>query len=1052
MDKILTFPGKTDRGIFTYVIDAERNYLEKTAAEYHPTIAAYINDAKPLKGKTQVLITALGAGEWWGDNVNGDYFPETALAHPGKDYGYETFTHFAKVYKHHINKDPTKSYGDVLLSVYNPTYHRVELIVSIDHSLAPDIIARIEAGDYPDWSMGCLKATAPILMADLSTKPVSELLSGDLVINGNGATSAVAYPHSHHHKGTWYHVSALGMYNDDIEPTTEEHPWLVIDKDDVVCVGNPENKSRRINLCIPNRAQKKGCVSCPNAKDGYKKIWKRADELAVGDYIATPILKGEHSTPESRMAFLLGLYLAEGHITSDNYVELNVSASDEYLYDMLCEFFPDVSITWNLRDNCANAAKIDLYNKDLAKFVKTHAGCGAHTKFISSDVMHWDYESQKIFLGAYCAGDGGGYKGALYFSTCNRKLADQVRMMLLRVGCISSLNINAHKPSRLVNKDTVEYQVWVGRDSALNLKGYTRKAEFSGPQKMVKNHRFIYDGYLWSPIVGIDTEECDETVYNVAIESGDYHSDSYIVNGVALHNCKVPFDICSICGNKAPTRKQYCNHARYMLGKIDPDTGKKVFVTNTMPKFFDISLVLIGADRIAKTLKKVAYTTGYRNIPILSSAYLAEKAAEQKRAEMEKEVPANEPPASQDNVEKVKDLAKTITEVKAMEPPMPNKLLDDLAESSPLPKILSTMVMMGIIPKPQEFQRIFLISNGQRGLADHFSSRNECFDPMSVESPSPAAIRSLDIGAHNFDVPIMQKMSPFMADRSYLAPHLGKRIIIMIKQGSEYPLPTLIKVSAEDVKKDRKPFAPALALLVAAGAYAALTHSAPKEALSGIDKLIATPEGAALAAALGLGLVSAFNKVTAPRNVGQFSPQNSRVNPDANDVFSRIQEMKQKPFNKVGMQKDAIAKRLILGPSAAYMASGVLQKRRELSPYDEEGRIKSFIRQYPDAISAAFAADAVLSTRGFPLSTRSIYNAIKGAGGKFKKIAEVADELYGSDLAKRADAREFLVNGMSETSIPGRAIGGLFDQALLDSGSILLEKKAESRRKMKSRI
>jgi hypothetical protein len=33
MDKLLLFPGRTDKGIFTYVIDAEKPYLEKTASE-----------------------------------------------------------------------------------------------------------------------------------------------------------------------------------------------------------------------------------------------------------------------------------------------------------------------------------------------------------------------------------------------------------------------------------------------------------------------------------------------------------------------------------------------------------------------------------------------------------------------------------------------------------------------------------------------------------------------------------------------------------------------------------------------------------------------------------------------------------------------------------------------------------------------------------------------------------------------------------------------------------------------------------------------------------
>ncbi len=54
--------------------------------------------------------------------------------------------------------------------------------------------------------------------------------------------------------------------------------------------------------------------------------------------------------------------------------------------------------------------------------------------------------------------------------------------------------------------------------------------------------------------------------------------------------CKVPFDICSICANKAKTRHEYCDHARNHMNKVYPD-GKKVFVLNPKPVFFDSSYV-----------------------------------------------------------------------------------------------------------------------------------------------------------------------------------------------------------------------------------------------------------------------------------------------------------------------------------------------------------------------------------------------------------------------------------------------------------------------------
>lgn len=133
----------------------------KSAAEMHPEIAAYIQKAKPIPGKTIVLVDALGAGEYWGSNSNGDFFGEDQLSHDGTDYGYKTFTEYAFPYLEHMNeavtKDPNRRVGDkVDLSVYFQPMHRVQLMVVINRGgKAQNFVERIDAGDYPDVSMAC---------------------------------------------------------------------------------------------------------------------------------------------------------------------------------------------------------------------------------------------------------------------------------------------------------------------------------------------------------------------------------------------------------------------------------------------------------------------------------------------------------------------------------------------------------------------------------------------------------------------------------------------------------------------------------------------------------------------------------------------------------------------------------------------------------------------------------------------------------------------------------------------------------------------------------
>jgi len=156
--------------------------LEKTASmlemrsKLHPRVQDFVRKIIPTPAGIYILVNALGAGEYWGSNVNGDFFPEKSLIHAPSnweqlpfeemkrvgqswDYGFPTFMN-AHPYKHHMNKDPSRAFGRVELAVWNPKMHRVELVLYLDRALcmqfdAMDVIERIERGEFPDVSMGC---------------------------------------------------------------------------------------------------------------------------------------------------------------------------------------------------------------------------------------------------------------------------------------------------------------------------------------------------------------------------------------------------------------------------------------------------------------------------------------------------------------------------------------------------------------------------------------------------------------------------------------------------------------------------------------------------------------------------------------------------------------------------------------------------------------------------------------------------------------------------------------------------------------------------------
>ncbi len=181
MEKILQLPEFFATGEATMAVvghwGRQRWSLEKTAFDKSAASPAYefLKDVKPEAGKTIVLVNALGAYETYDSNRNGDAWSERAfkVGEPVKcghkecqaaawvteaeslPKHYKTFEQHGGIYLHHKNTDPSKSLGDVMHAFWNERMHRVELLLKIVNAKNPDLITRIEDGEYPAVSMGC---------------------------------------------------------------------------------------------------------------------------------------------------------------------------------------------------------------------------------------------------------------------------------------------------------------------------------------------------------------------------------------------------------------------------------------------------------------------------------------------------------------------------------------------------------------------------------------------------------------------------------------------------------------------------------------------------------------------------------------------------------------------------------------------------------------------------------------------------------------------------------------------------------------------------------
>jgi hypothetical protein len=253
------------------------------------------------------------------------------------------------------------------------------------------------------------------------------------------------------------------------------------------------------------------------------------------------------------------------------------------------------------------------------------------------------------------------------------------------------------------------------------------------------------------------------------------------------------------------TRDDYSDYAKYQMNKILPD-GRKVFVYNPYPRFFDLSYVFIGAEKTSKMMAKLAAnTTGtskrffvpqsYDNsMGMEKTASSVEKAvrllrefkknAAQKKAEITKEVPSE-------------FVSKAVPMIENSEPSLSDDVLNQMG-GCPLGESISTPTMMGITLKPREFQRIVICRLGKSDLADKLDSENKVFRQV------PQIDKSIPMEPSFINGLLTNILKNSINERSAFGPVLRRRMVKIViggtpeneKEGIEVEDPLLDKISA----------------------------------------------------------------------------------------------------------------------------------------------------------------------------------------------------------------------------------------------------------------
>jgi len=275
--------------------------------------------------------------------------------------------------------------------------------------------------------------------------------------------------------------------------------------------------------------------------------------------------------------------------------------------------------------------------------------------------------------------------------------------------------------------------------------------------------------------------------------------------------CKIPFDVCSACGNKAPTRKQYCDHLKWQMNHLDPRTGVRYGALNPSPKFFDSSWVIRPADRCGFMLKKVAETA--HPYELVSSYELGElvddlkqkSAAADKLSAIDKVVqgyPAAVVSGGDKLVESYRNTALPSIAENTQE-----LSHTDLAPLTPY-KLIDTLQMLsnsGIILTTPEFIRLFIekaLPGKQipRGVLDRIVALQTEVLGLFKDHPTllDQTINSMGDAAATPPAGLKEAVAPLLEKRSTVSDYLRRRLVPQAWRHDEAPTTDMLYVQGPE--------------------------------------------------------------------------------------------------------------------------------------------------------------------------------------------------------------------------------------------------------------
>lgn len=459
-----------------------------------------------------------------------------------------------------------------------PKYQSIDGSPNIELNIWFDHYARFQPLVSNLLQLHCATKDTPLLTED-GYKNIQDATIKDKVIGSQGKFQKIKWTEPTEYEGTFVEVRAVGTIKTE---WTANHPFKI--------KKSKEEKSRT------------GIYSWFRKSPYGESIWKKAEELELGDYLMYPkfkeirynddyridlcdyleqyknrgktgtlktfevvddkinILIGHNKRIQNRyvtineeFAELIGWYLAEGYISNKNILTLCLHIDEnregERIRELLVKIFgidkEDVKV---ILLSHKKTRLIRICSTSICRLILHLCGKGAFNKRIPNEILFNTPNVGKAVIKSFIDGDGCLRNRDMWVVTVSKNLAFQCQLL--------STKFNLFLKMRIANRDNCKQK---GNGSqyilACSLEDYynifeSDNNDYKKKVNQIKQYREDNDFY-YLPITKLSYTYKKEIVYDICTEDNSFLSTSIV------HNSTLPISRFGLVGISDPTVLRY---------------------------------------------------------------------------------------------------------------------------------------------------------------------------------------------------------------------------------------------------------------------------------------------------------------------------------------------------------------------------------------------------------------------------------------------------------------------------------------------------------------